>query len=225
MFAGRGPAEMQLLGQGNEITQLPKLQTGYPLSAAVVEHAATSVWCLPRGPGCVDGVPEPSSSCRVTDGPPINVARVTPPVDGHNTTMVSVRSRARLRSGGRSPHNGQGRAGSGNHRSRPPNHTTGTDTARSRHPLRPGTPDSRPSAPQPGARRRHAHTGDGRHRLLQHGEFAASRPLPGRPLTRAVDMPSQPRRPTRGNDRNKQDSSSGPIAEDARWSSLWECRC
>ena len=33
VFAGRGPAEVQLLGQGNEVTQLPKLQARHPPSA------------------------------------------------------------------------------------------------------------------------------------------------------------------------------------------------
>ena len=60
MFAGRGPAEMQLLGQSNEIPQLPKLQTGYPLSARVVESRRHVIVVMPRS-GSVGGATGRSS--------------------------------------------------------------------------------------------------------------------------------------------------------------------
>ena len=85
VFAGRGPAEMQLLGQGNEVTQLPKLQAGYLPSAAVVEsrrHVSVVVADEPRS---VVGERTPlimSGDRRAAHDLPC----VTPPADGHSTT-------------------------------------------------------------------------------------------------------------------------------------------
>ncbi len=139
------------------------------------------------------------------------VLGVTRRADGRSTIAVAVRAAAEPRSDGWSPRSGHGRAGWGNHRSRPPSHTTGTATARSSRPRGPDTPGSRSSEPQRDGRRRHAHMGADRHGLHHGGEFPASG---ASRLARcaAVDTTSQPRRAIRGNDRNLQGSSSGPIA-------------
>jgi hypothetical protein len=134
--------------------------------------------------------PQPSSHpqdtspaiTRVVQESPRIVARITPPVDGHNTTRVSHSPPTGRRSGGRSPRSGRERADLGNHRNRPPNHTTDTSTARSSRARGPSSPDSRPSAPQLGGQLRHAHTGAGRHDPHPGDEFAASCPLPAGPL-------------------------------------------